>query len=309
MNHFATIITQDHFDKAITLLKSLQRYSDSDVALHTLVVDPSIDVNTMKWDGIVTYPHHELMSDPINNIILTKYAGFSSHNKIDLPTGGIIAFHDYMRWALKPAFLKFLQVKHERLIYCDCDLYFYNKYQFLVDMLDEHRIVLSPHWREIRPVANTDYRYNFLHGLYNGGFIAVRDANDFLEWWREMCAIECTAESCNGTYVDQKYLDLVPLYFDDVGIIRHKGCNIAGWNRYGIERTATDHGILADGQEIVFIHYSPITIAKIEAGEDMLLQTHLDEYIKQLRNIRISLMDARLKTCISDSKPDKGTII
>ena len=166
-------------------------------------------------------------------------------------------------------------------------------------MLDDNRIVISPHWREISPVANTDYKYNFMHGLYNGGFFATRDADDFLQWWTEMCAIECSAESSNGTYVDQKYLDVVPLYFDGVSIIRHSGCNVAGWNIHYLKRESSNHQILINGQPIVFIHFSPVTINKIESGEDYLLQGHMQEYDKKLMDIRVNLTRRGLKSCIS----------
>ena len=100
-----------------------------------------------------------------------------------------------------------------------------------------------------------------------------------MEWWAERCCVECSASS-ETTYVDQKYLDLIPLYFDDVGIIKHKGCNVAAWNSSYLQRTVVDNVVLVAGQPIIFIHYSPITIRYIEHGLDFNLTEHLSEYIQ-----------------------------
>jgi hypothetical protein len=189
MNHFATIITMDHLDKAMALLASLQKFGEAE--LHVYIVDLSVDPKKLESPGFIIHEQHELLTDSVNKIILTKYTGHGSNNKIRLPKDGIIAYYDYLRWALKPAFVKLLHEKFEKVVYCDCDLFFYNDYQFLLDMLDENRIVISPHWREITPVANTDYKYTYMHGLYNGGFFATRDADDFLIWWRECYRMHC----------------------------------------------------------------------------------------------------------------------
>jgi len=306
MNHFATIITQNHFDKALALHASLEAFEDA--TLHVLVVDASIDTQKMATPNVIIYHQECLMGDMVNQIIITKYRGFENDSQVKLPKDGIINYYDYLRWALKASFVQELSKTHEKVFYCDCDLYFYNDYTFMVEEMNNHNIMISPHWREITPVANTDFRYNYLHGLYNGGFFAVNKADAFLDWWKGMCAIECTAESKNGTYVDQKYLDVVPLYFEGVKILRHKGCNVAGWNINHLKRTAEGEKTKVAGQEIIFIHYSPVTINKIEDGQDYLLRTHLDEYKKKLRTIQVDLARRGLKMCMSDKEIETSLV-
>jgi hypothetical protein len=101
---------------------------------------------------------------------------------------------------------------------------------------------------------------------------------------------------------------VVPLYFDDVGIIKHPGCNVAGWNLYYLKRGNTDGEVTINSEPVVFIHYSPVTIHKIEGGEDFMLQGHLKEYEKKLFDIRVDLTRRGLKFCIS-IPPEEAEVI
>lgn len=310
MIHVATIVTHNHIDQALTLHASMQQFAD--ITLHVLITNPHRNklpaLRKELGDNVVLHLTEEMTEDPqiglTSRYIVSKYS-FLSLEDVSLPD--YVNINDYLRWAFKSVFLqKLFQLGIDKIIYCDCDLFFYREYDFLIEHLQDNRIILSPHWRAIRPIIDNDYKFNFIHGIYNAGFIGLRaDATDMLQWWSEMCTLECSADaSRHGTYVDQKYLDIVPLYFDGVHVLKHKGCNVAAWNMRYLERTVQDGSVLVGGDPIVFIHFSPVTIHNIENGMDPLLIDAYQKYQEELKNQRLRLMRKQMPECISKRQAD-----
>jgi hypothetical protein len=169
---------------------------------------------------------------------------------------------DQLRWALKPCLIEHLLEYYDNVIYVDNDCYFVNDYSFLLDELnDETGILLTPHWRSMTPnPLNNEFDYNLLHGVYNAGFIGCNQLGlDAMKWWKEVCNWHCDSQVTLGRYVDQKYLDLMSVYFSDIcKTIRHKGCNVACWNRRECKRVVTEDGTMLINDEfpIIFVHLS-----------------------------------------------------
>ena len=70
-------------------------------------------------------------------------------------------------------------------------------------------------------------------GTFNLGFLALRRSNSsarFLDWWGEHLKRECLVKTEEGIFVDQKFCDLVPCFFDEVFLLKHVGYNAAYWN-------------------------------------------------------------------------------
>ena len=179
---------------------------------------------------------------------------------------------------------------YEKAIFLDCDIYFFNDYHFLWEELEEHSILLTPHWRCMtEPRIDEDaFRQLFTEGLYNAGFIgANRKGIPALQQLAKWCLYKCIKEEKKGFYVDQAYLNLLPIYFEEVKIIRHKGCNIASWNREECQRVKVKDEILINGNyEIVFIHFVKVGIWFILEGRDGLLRPHLDVYERSLKKFK-----------------------
>jgi len=292
MHQFATVITADHIDKTLVLLESLRTFNEAE--LHALVIDynPRI-MASVDFDHLYVHDLQELLGDRdhgvVARIIANKYANL----------------RDELRWALKAPFIKSLRTEHPEICYVDCDLCFYADYQFLMDKLATSAILLTPHWREINPMT-IDFRYNFKHGIYNAGFVGFGNGcEEMLDWWEEMCAIECTKSDRAFTYVDQRYLDLVPIYFNNVEIIQHFGCNVAAWNTSYLKREVVDGETLIQGEPIIFIHYSPITIDYVENGKDNALYDYYNHYRLALRQTRKKLVGLGLKDCTSKPVEDQ----
>jgi lipopolysaccharide biosynthesis glycosyltransferase len=149
---------------------------------------------------------------------------------------------------MKSCLLSHLLTNHQKVIFLDCDLFFVNNYHFLFDYLSESNIILTPHWRNIVPdhpdeeeVSN--FNHLFTRGIFNAGFVGCNKyANEFLDWWGLACLKNNEKNMERGFYFDQKYLDIVPVYFEKVKIIDHKGCNVSEWNQSLCKRKVNEKG-------------------------------------------------------------------
>lgn len=150
------------------------------------------------------------------------------------------------------------------LVYLDPDIELFSPLEEVMEALDSGaQLVLTPHI--IRPAERTESDdQKFLQmGVYNLGFIAVRNTRDVVEvmhWWGRRLADKCVIDLAEGLFVDQKWAELLPAFLDNVSIIRHPGYNVAYWNLH--ERRI--HGPIDDpqcnGYPLRFIHYSGLII-------------------------------------------------
>ena len=195
-----------------------------------------------------------------------------------------VAYLDGYRWSMKSVLLSYLtNVKQiNKVVYVDPDIYFYQSPAFLFEELEDSDVLLTPHWRGKIPEVNpVNFALQFQEGIYNAGFIAVNaKAQLALEWWANACLYKCEPDKEAGILDDQSYLNLLPVYFDNVKILKHQGCNVANWNRDVCKRELNDDGetIINDKYPIIFIHYTGSTIGGILKGKDDLLANHLNEY-------------------------------
>lgn len=182
--------------------------------------------------------------------------------------------------SIKPnIMLDLLNKDYEVVTYIDPDIKFYQRMIEVEDALGEHNFVITPH--AMTPVydGKRPDDLNFLRtGAYNLGFIAVKtseEAKRFALWWMERLKFNGFSAYSAGTFTDQKWIDLLPSYFDGVKILKHPGYNIAYWNLH--ERNM--HGELSSPEVndsvVVFYHFSGIKIQ--EAGISR-YQTRLNDY-------------------------------
>ena len=194
---------------------------------------------------------------------------------------------DKLRWCLKPVFLHYLLFSggYSKAIYVDNEIFFFNDFSFLYDSLDQHDVLLCPHWRCSKPGINKDwFLVNFTDGFYNAGFFAANNnASEQLIWWAEACLFKCDKIYRKGLFDDQKYLDFMPVIFEKVDILKHRGCNVAYWNQIENKRTGTgDMVLINDTWKIIFIHFTKELVKSIKNNQDPLLKTYLDTYKQAL---------------------------
>jgi hypothetical protein len=225
--------------KAYALANSIAPFKG---VLNILVID-ELNFLTNKPENINIFSLTDL-NDYIGNQIIDKYQ----------------SNQDKLRWALKPVFLKHLLNETNAVIYVDNDIYFYNDFSFLFQELETNNILLTPHFYKSNPHNDQNWlEANFRVGLYNAGFIGVnQQAILALNWWANCCLYNVKKVFWRGLFDDQKYLDLFPILFDKVKIIKDKGCNLAGWNylNYQFERNSYGDLIIDDTNKLIFIHFA-----------------------------------------------------
>lgn len=153
----------------------------------------------------------------------------------------------------------------EKIIYFDPDIAVFSSMQPVVDLLDDWSIVLTPHQTipDTEDIAIRDNEITSLHyGTYNLGFLAVRndeEARAFTDWWTERLNTWCYDRLDIGVFVDQKWCNLIPCYFDSVKVLRDPGYNVASWNLS--KRTmsiAGDGSLLINGVPLRFYHFTKL---------------------------------------------------
>jgi hypothetical protein len=152
----------------------------------------------------------------------------------------------------------------EGVLYLDPDLLMVSSLKNAVlDQFDSHSILLTPHLLEpeVTRQAIVDNELSALkHGIYNLGFLGVKSSpqgRSFASWWSSRLQEFCYIDFDSGLFTDQRWVDLAPAYFTEVGILRDVGCNVASWNltHRHIEGSLQD-GLLVNGQPLVFYHFS-----------------------------------------------------
>ncbi|OCP35048.1 hypothetical protein [Ensifer sp. LC163] len=153
----------------------------------------------------------------------------------------------------------------EKVIYLDPDIAVFSSLEDVVSSLDSHSIVLTPHQTqpETAEMAIRDNEITSLRlGVYNLGFLAIRNdkaGNEMANWWCDRLSTMCYDLPEEGVFVDQKWCDLIPALFDQVGILRDPGFNVASWNlshrRVHVDQTGC---ILANESKLKFFHFTKL---------------------------------------------------
>ena len=167
--------------------------------------------------------------------------------------------------ALKPFLHKFLagSTQEPQWLYLDSDIYVLNQLDPILDQLSRSSILLKPHTCTPVPFHLDDPRApletRFLrYGIYNGGFLGLRPTGDthaFLDWWQARLTLYCRFQP--GLFVDQLWLNLVPLFFNHVALCQHPGANLSYWNIHEGEFSAdSGHKVHFRGTPVLFYHFS-----------------------------------------------------
>jgi hypothetical protein len=200
---------------------------------------------------------------------------------------------------VKPSFIKFLirERSLDRILYLDPDILVKSSLLPVFDALENDQILLTPHCTS--PIQMDGLRPNeqdFLSaGVFNLGFVGVKNTPDsmrFLDWWEDRCLALGFQEIRTGLFVDQKWCNFAPCFFDQVGIIRDPGWNMAYWNLH--ERTLARRGQdwVVNGQHpLLFYHFSGIAmegknqISRHTNRFDLQTRTDLLELFEEYRGL------------------------
>jgi hypothetical protein len=280
MNAICTITTRSHLHKVFALADSVQSHN---VSFCVLVLDDLTE-------GI-THPAH--LDSKVEWLMLRDL----DSEKVTALIQKFGRFSDELRWALKPLFLKYLCLKKNNVCYVDNDICFYESSEVIFEKLTDHQILLTPHFYPHTPEikgANW-FEANFQVGIYNAGFIGVRnDALDFLDWWYHSCLYDMRKSYFRGLFDDQKYLDLVPTIFPSVYIHPKPTWNFAAWNDWYPGLQQRDDKLFIDEEPIVFIHYTSLSLKEF-AHKAHLANSNYAHYLTSLAHYQAGPLTAERK--------------
>lgn len=151
------------------------------------------------------------------------------------------------------------------LFFLDSDILAFDSFKFLEEQLIDHSILITPHITE--PYPDDKHRPQekeiLKTGIFNGGFLGLRNdenSHALLDWWRPRMVDQCYERPKEGLNVDQKWLELVPLYFKHVKVILHEGCNVAYWNLHQREIRKQGNKYFVNNDPLIFFHYSGYSV-------------------------------------------------
>ncbi len=169
--------------------------------------------------------------------------------------------------AIKP--FVFQHLLHSRafdqVVYLDPDIRLYQDLSPIYRQFEHHRILLTPHLTDPLQDDRHPGELTFLLcGTFNLGFIALRQGQEtlrMLDWWAERLRNDCVVDLPHGLFVDQKWANLIPGLFEEVGICRNPGWNVAYWNLSRRDvRKSPDGSHRVNGEPLFFFHFSGVNV-------------------------------------------------
>ncbi len=244
--HLFTSITANYLPKARVLADSARRQG-LDIQFHVLLCDD--------------YPADaERSAEPFDSIIDVQ----------ELPVPGLESWlfgHTVVEMCTAVKAMGFLEIARrfaaDKIFYFDPDIAILSGLDGLIERLDRHSILLTPHQTlpEQALDAVIDNEIGSLkYGVFNLGFLGVRTSEEglrFLNWWADRLRHFCHDDIAGGLFTDQRWIDLAPAFFPDIGILREPSYNVATWNL--THRRATGslaEGIAINGEPLAFYHFS-----------------------------------------------------
>lgn len=279
-----TLCSNNYLAQANVLKESFLKFNPDFEFYIALVDEFSSEVNYDLFKPATIVPISQVSGINVNELI-QKY--------------DIVEFNT----CVKPSFFKYIiqQNKNAEIVYyIDPDICFYNSISDLNEQLKTHSIALTPHI--LTPIAIDEYLPSeslFLnYGLYNLGFLGIntkkQNAIKMLDWWEEKTLKLGYNRTEDGLFVDQLWMNYVPIYYTDSLVLRSFNYNMAPWNLH--ERSVseiTDNGrvVLNDRSDLVFYHFSNLSTNRDEISRFYkrfdftklpLLKKMYDEYFEKL---------------------------
>lgn len=249
-----TICSNNYLPHARVLRNSLIE-KNPEYKFYYILVDTLADSLDYKTDLVDDVIPVEQIQIPNFDELIKKY------NIIELNT------------SVKASAFKYLLDKNpstQKILYFDPDIAILDSLHILENELDVSEIIITPHIltplsiNEARPNENDFLNY----GIYNLGFIGLKNTtqitNKFLLWWEERLLKMCYINENEGLFVDQLWINLVPVFFKGVKILEHPGMNMAPWNLHErmIKKNENKY-IINLKYDLVFYHFSSFKFERL----------------------------------------------
>jgi len=220
-----TICSLNYFAQALSLGESLKRTNPQ----YQFVI------------GLVDKPDELYKREDPELIALVEKSNILEIDKLDIPRFDSFCMkYDIteLNTAVKPFYFDYFFkniADLEQVIYFDPDILVYSNLNELDKQLENYNFVITPHI--LSPIEDDglllDEKQINNTGLYNLGFIAVKKSEEsqrFINWWKERLYKYCYIRLNEGLFVDQIWINFLPLFFEKALIERDLGYNVAYWN-------------------------------------------------------------------------------
>ncbi len=220
-----TSISLNYLPKARILVQSIKKFHP-DWVVHLIISDHMQENDkSLSISNIKEYFDEVIWIDELD--IKNIYGWIFKHSIVEMCTA-----------SKGPYLQQLVKQGAKKIIYLDPDVVVFDSLDPLVDLLDDHAILLTPHLVDYpekkESILENEIRGALRHGIFNLGFFAVNtdkeDGKRFVSWWGEHLQDYCYTDYSLGLFTDQKWCDLVPAYFEDLHIVRDPGYNTASWN-------------------------------------------------------------------------------
>lgn len=178
---------------------------------------------------------------------------------------------------LKPFLMRFVaRTSQCPVFYLDADTYLFGSLSPVLPSVPDFSVFLTPHL--LSPIAGERHveEIGMLRvGAYNAGIVGVgmgKDALRFLDWWADRASEYAYDAPEQGIFTDQKWVDLVPSFFEQVHISREVGLNVGPW-RVTTEQDFSETpagGLAFCGEPVTMMHLS-----RFNPGKPGLLAAYL----------------------------------
>jgi len=220
-----TICSLNYFAQALSLGESLNKMNPQYQYVIGLVD---------KLDELYKTEDKELIS-------LVEKSNIIEIEKLDIPEFDSFCLkYDIveLNTAVKPYYFEYIfqNTKDlEYIIYFDPDIIVYSNLNELDKKLENYNFVITPHI--ISPLNDDglmiDEKQINNTGLYNAGFLCIKKSEEsqrFINWWKERLSKYCYICFDEGLFVDQIWINFLPILFEKTLIEKDLGYNVAFWN-------------------------------------------------------------------------------
>lgn len=240
---YCTVVARNYLPQAVVLAQSLLEVIPT-ASFRLMVVDADSTAVHVPDERIAIVDWTAL------GISRVEYLNLAAiYNVVELAT------------AIKPRLFRQFLAEFERVVYLDPDMVVYRELTSMHRDLDDHAIVLTPHFLETVPrdLPQISEVHCLTVGYHNLGFCAVRrGAEDFLDWWWSHLERDCIHYPLLGIFVDQKWTDVGgPLF--GAKSLHDYGYNIGPWNLHERPFQRTQDGTIVVGpksDELTLFHFS-----------------------------------------------------
>jgi len=209
--HICSIVSDEYLVRAVALYKSLMRHQNN-FNLWLCAIDKAA------YEALIDLDLQNVTVISVAEVTGDRYANMrEEHSK-----------SEYC-WILKSVFIDYLFSNHflEKVLYCDADMYFYSAVKYIFDEWSTYALFMATQRADTyMEQANGQFQAGLL-GFKNDGY-----GRKILTWWKEKCTDWCHdwVDEKTERWGDQKYLDRIPMLFENIKISHNLGINAGPWN-------------------------------------------------------------------------------